>query len=555
MELQHYKTFTENTSQGIVGLLKQAKGAGSLVLTKTKFENSATDYFFVKDDPNYPIFVFKIAKEVNTLIDHEFAVAKDMEELSIYLPHFNRIYEVKFDVRCYIPENNIPENKVKKSSFDPFSQYNCIRDVAIIEYIPSKVTLLQYINDTSFGGSTSSLLYQTFLALFIAQQERRFTHYDLHLENILLRRCLTRTFFLYRFSFENVTMNRLIYTGGYFPVIFDYGFAYSKGLDNHTYKNSFFFTNKGYTSFMYDELTDFKTLLVRLASFDTCPSKIKTVADSLFLKSPITFKLDKETGWIKSSALSAARIVSNKLLETLKKLGYGNSFIYKESDAFIDFFSLLIKLPLEENVERENVSESRWESAVETFLSEWTCIEKWFPDTVVDDKLNILKKIFQTTNNLINQQTPQGSGIDTLIGLADQGAQMDFVHLGQQFKLKLFDIFDMFGAFINVEMNYSKFLSSIVELSNYIEIILHHETRRHSELFEIPLTRWETMVKLEQIFQPTKPHKFEPNDNIVVFDCIEKCVVSFDLKDTEIIASLNTCCTVDAQIELLNSLP
>lgn len=535
MELQHYKTFTENTSQGIVGLLKPAKRAGSLRITKTKFENSATDYFFVKDDPNYPIFVFKIAKEVNTLIDHEFAVAKDMEELSIYLPHFNRIYEVQFDVKCYIPED-----KVKKSSFDPFSQYNCIRDVAIIEYIPSKVTLLQYINDTSFGGSTSSLLYQTFLALFIAQQERRFTHYDLHLENILLRRCLTRTFFLYRFSFENVTMNRLIYTGGYFPVIFDYGFAYSKGLDNHTYKNSFFFTNKGYTSFMYDELTDFKTLLVRLASFDTCPSKIKTVADSLFLKSPITFKLDKETGWIKSSALSAARIVSNKLLETLKKLGYGNSFIYKESDAFIDLFSLLIKLPLEENVERENVSESRWESAVETFLSEWTCIEKWFPDTVADDKLNILKKIFQTTNNLLDKQTPQGSGI---------------VHLGRQFKLKLFDIFDMFGAFINVEMDYSKFLSSIVELSNYIEIILHHETRRHSELFAIPVTRWETMVKLEQIFQPTKPHKFEPNDNIVVFDCIEKCVVSFDLKDTEIIASLNTCCTVDAQIELLHSLP
>ena len=539
MELQHYKTFTENTSQGIVGLLKPAKRAGPLVyshntlwITKTKFENSATDYFFVKDDPNYPIFVFKIAKEVNTLVDHEFTVSKDMEELSIYLPHFNRIYEVKSDVRCYIPES-----KVKKSSFDPFSQYNCIRDVAIIEYIPSKVTLLQYINDTSFGGSTSSLLYQTFLALFIAQQERRFTHYDLHLENILLRRCLTRTFFLYRFSFENVTMNRLIYTGGYFPVIFDYGFAYSKGLDNHTYKNSFFFTNKGYTSFMYDELTDFKTLLVRLASFDTCPSKIKTVADSLFLKSPsITFKLDKETGWIKSSAPSAARIVSNKLLKTIKKLGYGNSFIYKELDVFIDLFSLLIKLPLEENVEMENVSDFRWESAVETFLSEWTCIEKWFPDTVVDDKLNILKKIFQTTNNLLDQNiTPET--------------------IDRQFKLKLFDIFDMFGAFINVEMNYSKFLSSIVELSNYIEIILHRETHRHRELFEIPLTRWETMVKLEQIFQPTKPHKFEPNDNIVVFDCIEKCVVSFDLKDTEIITSLNTCCTVDAQIELLNSLP
>jgi len=197
---------------------------------------------------------------------------------------------------------------------------------------------------------------------------------------------------------------------------------------------------------------------------------------------------------------------------------------------------LLIKLPLEENVERENVSDSRWESAVETFLSEWTCIEKWFPDTVVDDKLNILKKIFQTTNNLLDQNiTPET--------------------IDRQFKLKLFDIFDMFGAFINVEMNYSKFLSSIVELSDYVEIILHHETRRHSELFEIPLTRWETMVKLEQIFQPTKPHKFEPNDNIVVFDCVEKCVVSFDLEDTEIIASLNTCCTVDAQIELLNSLP
>ena len=119
MDLQHYKTFNEETTQGVVGLLRpltlssrrleeglnRENNKKVLRLDQTIFPVSATDYFFVEDEPARPIFVFKIPKEVNTLVDHEYKVAKDMEELSIYLPHFNRIFEVKRNIKCYIPEN------------------------------------------------------------------------------------------------------------------------------------------------------------------------------------------------------------------------------------------------------------------------------------------------------------------------------------------------------------------------------------------------------------------------------------------------------------------
>jgi hypothetical protein len=228
MDLQYYRTFNEDTSQGIVGLLRPHLGDNQKIfqLNQSKRPISATDYFFVKDDPTYPIYVFKIPKEVNTLVDHELKVSKDMEELSMYLPHFNRILEVKRNVKCYIPSKRSKSDQ----SVNPFSQYNCIRDVSIIEYIPSKLTLLKFIKTSNFSDCADSLIYQLIIALLIAQQEKNFTHYDLHLENVLLRRCLERTFFWYKFVYEGAIIDRLVYTNGYFPVLFDYGFAYSKGL-------------------------------------------------------------------------------------------------------------------------------------------------------------------------------------------------------------------------------------------------------------------------------------------------------------------------------------
>jgi hypothetical protein len=542
MDLQYYKIFNEDTSQGIVGLLKPLKkgknGRKIFTLCNGSFSTpSSTDYFFVQDEPSYPIFVFKISKEVNTLADHELKVSKDLENLTSCLPHFNRIFEIKRDIKCHIPDNC----KKYKADFNPFEQYNCIRDVSIIEYIPSKLTLLKYVQEMNFSGCTESLIHQLILALFISQQEKKFTHYDLHLENVLLRRCFKRTFFLYKFSYEGVVLSRLIHTNGYFPVIFDYGFAYSQGLNDTNYNNTFFFTNKGYTSFTFDEINDYKILMIRLASLRSCPLKIKKMVDDYFLKTEkVQFKLDKETGWIKTTLLSASRVVSKKLKKILisNSPDNKNNFIYKEADNVIDLFGILLKLPLAQN----DFNVETLNDTIDTFLKQWMKIDIWF--TSSDDKLNILKKIFETINILIleNSECTQNSGKFNQI-------------LSQTFKLKLFEIFDAFGEFVHVKnLDYGALLSSIIEISNFIEAIIYGEIERCKKLFNTSLNSWMLFNAIEEVVGRTEPYQFEKDDSIVVLDCIEKTTTSFELKDNDVIEALNLIPHIRLQIDLLNSL-
>lgn len=570
MDLQYYKTFKENTSQGIVGLLRPLnhnnKSQKVLRLGENEFSTSAINYFFVADEPAHPIYVFKIFKDVNTLADHEFKAAKDMEELSSYLPHFNRIFEIKRNMKCYIP------NKLSKYSFgvgyNPFSQYNCIRDVLIIEYIPSKLTFLKYVTETNFSGCSDSLIHQLILSLFIAQQEKKFTHYDLHLENILLRRCLKRTFFLYKFLYEGVTFSRLVYTNGYFPVLFDYGFAYSQGSESTSYNNSFFFTNKGYTPFMFDEINDFKTLMVRMSYYKNCPQKFKKIADENFLKSQnLKFDLSLDTGWIKTKISSAARIVCKKLEKSIKKLDfqYADNFVYKNLESIIDLFGILIKLPIGQNTFKL----STLDGAVQVFLTEWKKIDVWFGSPLdndvsntlalysknksklksSDDKLNIIKKIFETINELIQDRENEETGSFS------RGVSANaFNH---KFKLKLFEIFDDFGDFVNVQnLNYGQFLTSIIEISNFIEHVVYAEIQRHKKIFNFTdfMDNWTLFTSIEDAVVTNKPYKFQEDDSIVVFNCMEKSTSSFDLKDGEIIEALNLSSDITTQIDLLNNL-
>lgn len=409
------------------------------------------------------------------------------------------------------------------------------------------MTLLKYIKETNFSGCTESLIYQLILALFIAQQEKQFTHYDLHLENVLLRRCLKRTFFLYKFIYEGVVFNKLIHTNGYFPVIFDYGFAYSKGVENTSYNNSLFFTNKGYTSFMFDEVTDFKTLLVRLAHIRTCPLKFKNLTDLLFLKSdPITFKIDKETGWIKSTISSVGRIICKRLEKSIIDVdhNYRDNFIYKELDNIVELFGILIKLPIGQN----NFQIKTLNDEVKKFLLEWNKIDIWFNATSSDDKLNVIKNIFEVLNDLITEENFNESTV------YETRSKSEF---NRKFKLKLFEILDGYGDFINVEnLDYGIFISSIIQISNFIEHMCYAEIQRHKKLFNLSrlMDSWSLFNSIEELVRPESPYTFQLDDNIVIFDCMEKSTSSFELKDLDVIEALNCASNLKVQINLLDNL-
>lgn len=515
MNLQYDNLFKENTSQGIVGILKKTESKGIFTLCNLDKPCNAIDHIKstnIKDREN--LYVFKISKLINTIADHEHKISKDLEQLSSCLPNFNKILEIKRNVKCLLPTNN----KVKYS-YNPFKNYNCRRDVSIIEYIPSTVTFLDYIGKNGFNGTTYSLIYQTILAIFIAQQEINFTHYDLHLDNILIRPCDPRTFFLYKFSYEGVEFNRLVHSNGYFPVLFDYGYAYSKGLENTSYDNSFFFAHKGYTSFMYDEVNDFKTLLIRLSFIQDCPSKIKELTDKLFLNKELPIKVCKQSGWLENrSDLNIGKIIIKKIEKIMKKDKLKSSkFIYKELEYVIDLFGILIKTPFSCNdFKMKNLPQ-----VVKIFTNEWNKLDECFSEVFEDDKLNILKHIFLSINDLIEEEFEQEE-------------------LNKRFKLKLFEILDGYGNFINVEkFNCSKFLLSTLELSNFIEHMIFQYINFYNTHFTYNYTGWELFDSIESNIFDEEPHSFKYGDKIVMFDCIKKTTLSTNLKNNDELALLN----------------
>jgi hypothetical protein len=530
LNLQYYKTFDEDSSQGIVGLLKPSKEKATTIfeINPNGVVDSSTSYFYVQDEPSFSIFVFKVPLEVSGLIDHEYAVSKDLECLSGCLPNFNRVLGIKRDVKC-----SLRDEKSEGAYFNPFKQRNAsiLRDVSILEYIPSKTTLLQFVKKKQFGSQTRSLLHQLVLAIFIAQQEVKFSHYDLHLENVLIRKCVTRTFFLYKFEFGGVQMSRLLFSGGFFPVLFDYGFAFSQGLNYKSFKNSFYYSNKGYTPFVFDDTVDFRTLMVRLNGVRGCPRDLQTYVEDTFLRGVI--KIDKETGWIKSKTDSIGRTVSNKLHKYFPSRGFLNIYL----DEIVDLFGTLIKLPIDTRYNPIGVSPDMQE-VVDDFVGEFAKIETWF--TSSDDKLNVLRKIINLADLLISQ-IPEGEKTISK----------------KKFKLEMFQIFDSFGDFVDVQnLNYEKFLSSLVELSNYIENVVWAEYQRYQKTFKLSssATSWELFQALESFFEPTYPHSFVDGDSVVVFDCVDKTTSSFDLVDKETIKVLNSQKSVNGQIEFIMSL-
>ncbi|AHL67507.1 hypothetical protein DH26_gp005 [Chloriridovirus anopheles1] len=533
MNLQYYRTFNEDSSQSLVGLLKPTKKDPLFQLHEPLSVSNSTNYFFVEDEPTYPIYVFKIPKEVGYLAQHELKISRDLDELSRYLPHFNKIIALRRSVRC-----NLAVPKKNPTEFNPFqAPLNHTRDVLIAEYIPSKLTLLDYIKKKNFTACSDTLLHQTFLALFIAYQHTHFTHYDLHLENILIRKCSERTFFLYKFEYEGALIQRLIQTNGYFPVIFDYGFAYSKGLQTTSYSNSLFYTNKGYTPFVASETTDFKTLLIRLSHLRNCPDKFKKLANDFFLKSNlITFKLDRETGWIKSTVSNTGRIISRNLEKIFNgDHEFKKSVFYKHLDEIIDMFGILIKVPFSRSTRPKDL-----ETSLEKLVKEWSKIDSWFTKT--DDKLNILKTMLEIIDELLSN-----------LGASDPDPKTSLL---RAFKLRMFGVFDEFGQFVNIEsLNYADLLSSVLVLSEYVESVAYSEMKRHEKLFRVPFDSWSILGGFEEaVNYSVGNYRFQYADSVVFFDCVEKQTSSFELKDQEVIESLNSLSELKSQTEFLSNL-
>lgn len=306
--LDHF-TFIEmlsDGSQGRVGILKHKKSERKII--------------------------FKISKDIDYNIRHEYSIMERIKGSRKYCPHF---CEVIGSVKSPISFHG--EN--------PFSELDakvCV-DILLTEYIPGSLTLTKYVHKLP-PKNLYSIIRQVLLASEIGKRKFKLVHYDLHTDNILPTKCDPNTFFLYNFGDRQL----LVPTYGFIPTIIDFGFAYTGGIANQPLYSTMSSTDAGYLSCLYDPYYDARIFLLNIST--DMESK-----GPLFRKKVLGLynhlNVDQTCGWdIQEGQYSTSEVIEFTIIEVEEKTEISTLF-RKYASKCVRIIQSLINLPL---VNRKN---------------------------------------------------------------------------------------------------------------------------------------------------------------------------------------------------------
>jgi hypothetical protein len=318
-KLQFIRVFSTKGVQGIVGFIK--------FLDSKSFN------------------VFKISVDINRSIEHEYEILKSLNSLRKFMPNFlTTLGMIEMPITNDFIKNPgrnyplIPESEMEENCTLP-------RNVLLLEFV-NKLPFYRIIERCKNKNLVSSLILQIILALEIAQNECDFTHYDLHTGNILIQKCDKEALFLYKYKDEFY----LLPTFGFFPLIIDTGFSYSKAVNNKSMKTHTNYNNKGFQMTCFDPLNDVHHFLISLFyileregdNFDSLSNKIKYI----FRHVPVL----RKTGW-KELPYNPTKIVLKRILEDStdwfkneENICY-DVFLDNKKD-FLEILNSLVELPI-----------------------------------------------------------------------------------------------------------------------------------------------------------------------------------------------------------------
>lgn len=289
------------------------------------------------DDKKY---VFKFSQTINYLPVYEYIILSGLTGLTKFCPHFCKVYGLS---RCKT------EPKLKKIS-NPFSvKSSCpiYRDVLLMEYISNSAKFYKFIADDNISESVLySIIKQVMCAISIAQKKVKFTHYDLHSYNVMVKTCDVDTVFLYVL---NDKRKIAVPTYGYYPIIIDYGFSYVKDLDSGGLYPSLGYTDIGFTSDRYDYISDSKLFLITVSEeikrkrMSKVSKDFRQIVKNIF--SPLT--VDFERGWDNyESSVPVLDVLTNKM----DRYNSSSRLFTNYPHYCFDIIQTLINLPLNADV-------------------------------------------------------------------------------------------------------------------------------------------------------------------------------------------------------------
>lgn len=278
--------------------------------------------------------IFKIPLHPGFSVRHEYSVMSRLTGSRKFLPNYCEAYGLIKTLVSFDGENPFEIKKGETAT---------LCDVMLSEYIVGSVTMTERV----FAYNAKiiySLIRQVLLAIEIGRRKYGLTHYDLHTDNILLRKCPRDSLFLYNLGRGDV---RLVPTYGIYPVFIDFGFSYLKGQTGLPLYSQMSHTDGGYLACLFDPYYDARVFLMNVSK-DL--SEFKTQREKSFRDKVLALynhlSVDTSKGWdIRKGQYSASEMIIYTIEEIEKETPIC-PFLDEEGYQCVNIIQSLIEVPL-----------------------------------------------------------------------------------------------------------------------------------------------------------------------------------------------------------------
>ena len=182
--------------------------------------------------------VWKVSQGYDFVVDHEARVMEALLPLKSCCPNFMHSDKVL----------TVNRNEIPVDMYDSVEPINVPMTVILMDYVqdsegkPAKTLTDLEINSALNVKQKYAITMQLLNALWFGQQHARFTHYDLHPGNVLVKETQTTGGALY-LTESSVSFTPLY---GQIPIIFDYGYSYVSSHDHKPCLNTLEHAKIGY---------------------------------------------------------------------------------------------------------------------------------------------------------------------------------------------------------------------------------------------------------------------------------------------------------------------
>lgn len=481
--LEFHSSFPQSGKQGVLGILNNKN-------SKKKF-------------------VYKISQYLNFLINHEYYVMEGLNEIRNICPHFCKTLG-KFKTRV----NTNYRNEDNPFEYDDDNYIET--DVLIMDYIDNGRKLYRYIkSDNVTPDIVMSIVKQTLMATIIGGEHLKFTHYDMHSNNVLVKKCQPNTAFFYILD-DNRTY--LVPTYGYYPVIIDFGFSFSNNNEGKPIGSALAHTNVGFISSGYDQNADAKLFLTSVSHEmkKYKKSEISTQFRELIKNIYEKCNIDLECGWDNREDSPS---ISDYILKKVNNQFKRSKFFKNQGHHIVDLMQALVELPIYKRKTDDNIDD-----LAGVLVTEFSKIEKEISSEFYN--IYIMKNMIQSTIN------NRGLYIDK--ETREQAIQ--------NFKNDVLKTIDSLVNFCNPKINWEKLLCCLLCISKCIENICYEKLKKLISIKKADYNnmRLKNTTEIFEAIEANIPSHFffDEKSVIYVWDCVNQKSYKMTLNQT-LINSLN----------------